>query len=179
MIFGINLSKFEKLKETPDAKLTFIDKWQFGRTKVKKYKFNNILDLEFDKFVDCENFIESEQFKKFCTIFVKRKWWQTIYLHELETIVLEYARQKQLLIEENDFIFNPPDYSDPSKELPKGIGLELRKEFVERFGNWVNIADTVCKGFHVSPKEIENWKLQDVIFWANYLKGQRIVENVK
>jgi hypothetical protein len=176
MIFGITLSKFERLKETPDVKLNFLTRWQFGRTKIKRYKFNNIQDLIFDDFVECENFIENEQFKDFCYIFVKRKWWQTIYLHELESIMIEYARQKKELIEDNDFIFNPPQYGEPSKQT---IGTELRSEFVERYGNWVNVADTVCKGFHVNPKDVEKWKVQDVMFWANYLKGQRIVENVK
>ena len=104
MIFGITLNKLEGLKDKPDLKLNWFTRWQFGQTKVKKYELNNIKELAFDKFVDCENFIEIEQFKDFCTIFVKRKWWQTIYLHEMESIILEYARQKAEIIEENDFI---------------------------------------------------------------------------
>jgi hypothetical protein len=176
MIFGIRLSKFERLKDKPEVKLNFFTRWQFGRTKIKRYKFNNIQDLTFDKFVDCENFIENEQFKEFCSIFVKRKFWQTIYLHELETIVLDYARQKKELIEENDFIFNPPQYGEPTKET---IGSELRREFVERYGNYVILMDVVCKGDMTKYKEVEQWKVRDFFFWANYLKGQRIVENVK
>jgi hypothetical protein len=176
MIFGITLKKFEQLKDKPEVKLNFFTRWQFGRTKIKRYKFNNIQDLTFDKFVDCENFIENEQFKEFCSIFVKRKFWQTIYLHELETIVLDYARQKKELIEENDFIFNPPQYGEPTKET---IGSELRREFVERYGNYVILMDVVCKGDMTKYKEVEQWKVRDFFFWANYLKGQRIVENVK
>jgi hypothetical protein len=176
MIFGITLKKFERLKDKPEVKLNFFTRWQFGRTKIKRYKFNNIQDLTFDKFVDCENFIENEQFKEFCSIFVKRKFWQTIYLHELETIVLDYARQKKELIEENDFIFNPPQYGEPTKET---IGSELRREFVERYGNYVILMDVVCKGDITKYKEVEQWKVRDFFFWANYLKGQRIVENVK
>jgi hypothetical protein len=176
MIFGITLKKFERLKDKPEVKLNFFTRWQFGRTKIKRYKFNNIQDLTFDKFVDCENFIENEQFKEFCSIFVKRKFWQTIYLHELETIVLDYARQKKELIEENDFIFNPPQYGEPTKET---IGSELRREFVERYGNYVILMDVVCKGDMTKYKSVEQWKVRDFFFWANYLKGQRIVENVK
>jgi hypothetical protein len=176
MIFGITLKKFEQLKDKPEVKLNFFTRWQFGRTKIKRYKLNNIQDLTFDKFVDCENFIENEQFKEFCSIFVKRKFWQTIYLHELETIVLDYARQKKALIEENDFIFNPPQYGEPTKET---IGSELRREFVERYGNYVILMDVVCKGDMTKYKEVEQWKVRDFFFWANYLKGQRIVENVK
>lgn len=176
MIFGITLTKFERIKNTPDAKLNFFDRWQFGRKPKRTFKVQDIQELTFDKFVDCENFIENEQFKDFCTIFVKRKWWQTIYLHDLEAIILEYARQKSELIEENDFIFNPPQYGEPAKQT---IGSELRAEFVERFGNYVVLMDVVCKGDMTKYKDVEQWKVRDFFFWANYLKGQKIVENVK
>lgn len=176
MILGITLDKFERIKETPDVKLNWFTRWQFGRISKRTFKVQDIQELTFDKFVDCENFIESEQFKEFCTIFVKRKWWQTIYLHELEKIILEYARQKSELIEQNDFIFNPPQYGEPQKET---IGSELRAEFVERFGNYVVLMDVVMKWANTSYKEVEQWKVRDFFFWANYLKGQRIVENVK
>ncbi len=176
MIFGITLSKFERIKNIPDVKLNWFDRWQFGRTSKRTFEVNDIQELTFDQFVDCENFIENEQFKDFCTIFVKRKWWQTIYLHELESIVLEYASQKAELIEANDFIFNPPQYGEPQKQT---IGSELRTEFVERFGNYVVLMDVVCKGDMTKYKEVERWKVRDFFFWANYLKGQKIVENVK
>ena len=176
MIFGITLTKFERIKNKTDAKLNWFDRWQFGRTSKRTFKVSDIQELTFDQFVDCENFIENEQFKEFCTIFVKRKWWQTIYLHELEAIILEYARQKKELIEENDFIFNPPQYGEPQKQT---IGSELRNEFVERFGNYVVLMDVICKGDMTKYKEVELWKVRDFFFWANYLKGQKIVENVK
>ena len=176
MIFGITLTKFERIKGKESFNPNFLDRWQFGRNSKRTFKVNDIQELTFDQFVDCENFIENEQFKDFCTIFVKRKWWQTIYLHELEAIVLEYARQKAELIEENDFIFNPPQYGELQKQT---IGTELRAEFVERFGNYVVLMDVVCKGDMTKYKEVEQWKVRDFFFWANYLKGQKIVENVK
>lgn len=176
MIFGITLSKFERIKGKESFNPNFLERWQFGRASKRTFKVNDIQELTFDKFVDCENFIENEQFKEFCTIFVKRKWWQTIYLHELEAIILEYARQKDELIEENDFIFNPPQYGEPQKQT---IGTELRQEFVERFGNYVVLMDVICKGDMTKYKEVEQWKVRDFFFWANYLKGQKIVENVK
>ena len=176
MIFGITLSKFERIKGKESFNPNFLERWQFGRTSKRTFKVHDIQELTFDQFVDCENFIENEQFKEFCTIFVKRKWWQTIYLHELEAIVLEYAKQKAELIEENDFIFNPPQYGEPQKQT---IGTELRSEFVERFGNYVVLMDVVCKGDMTKYKEVEQWKVRDFFFWANYLKGQKIVENVK
>ena len=176
MIFGITLNKLDRIKANPNAKINLFTRWQFSRSKIKRYKFVKLKELTLNELVDCEIFIENEQFKEFCTIFVKRKWWQTIYLHELESIVTDYARQKTELIEENDFIFNPPQYGEIEKET---TGTELRREFVARFGIWVNVADTVCKGYRVNPKEVGEWSVNDVLFWANYLKGQRIVENVK
>lgn len=176
MIFGITLSKFERIKGKESFNPNFLERWQFGRKPKRTFKVKDIQELTFDQFVDCENFIENEQFKDFCTIFVKRKWWQTIYLHELEAIILEYARQKTELIEENDFIFNPPQYGEPQKQT---IGTELRQEFVERFGNYVVLMDVVCKGDMTKYKDVEQWKVRDFFFWANYLKGQKIVENVK
>ncbi len=176
MIFGITLSKFERIKGKESFNPNFLERWQFGRKPKRTFKVNDIQELTFDQFVDCENFIENEQFKDFCAIFVRRKWWQTIYLHELEAIVLEYARQKAELIEENDFIFNPPQYGEPQKQT---ISTELRNEFVERFGNYVVLMDVICKGDMTKYKEVEQWKVRDFFFWANYLKGQKIVENVK
>jgi len=39
--------------------------------------------------------------------------------------------------------------------------------------------DVVCKGVIVNYKDVEQWKVREFFFWANYLKGQKIVENVK
>ena len=176
MIFGITLKKFERIKENEDVKLNRFTRWQFGRTSKKTFKVKDIQDMAFGTFVDCENYIENEQFKEFCSIFVRRKFWQIIYIHQLEAIVLEYARQKKVLIEQNDYVFNPPQYGEPTKET---VGSELRVEFSERFGNYVILMDVVCKGQVSSYKEIEKWKVSEFFFWANYLKGQKIVETVK
>lgn len=176
MIFGITLSKFERIKGNESFNPNFLERWQFGRTSKRTFKTHDIQELTFDKFVDCESFIENEQFKDFCTIFVKRKWWQTIYLHELEKIIIEYAMQKSELMKENDFIFKPPQYGEPQKET---IGSELRNEFAQRFGNYVILMDVVMRWANTSYKEVEQWKVREFFFWANYLKGQKIVENVK
>jgi hypothetical protein len=31
----------------------------------------------------------------------------------------------------------------------------------------------------VDYKKVESWKLGEFLFWANYLSGQKIIENVK
>lgn len=174
MIFGITLDKFERLKTC--KKVSIITKLQLLRTSKYKFKTKDIYKMSFANFVDCENAIENEDFKKFITIFVIKKFYQTVYLHNLELILKDYANQKSKLVEDNDFIFNPPRYGDPPKQT---LGSELRSDFVKRFGNWVVLTDLVCKGDITKYKEIEQWTVNDFFFWANYLTGQKIVENVK
>ena len=163
-----------KVKDFED--LDIISKWQFGRKLKRIFKTKQIKDLTFSDFVDCENYLESEQFYNFSRIFVKKYFWQTIYINELECILKEYSSQKDKLVEENDFIFNAPQYGEPVKET---IGSELRKEFVQRYGNYVVLMDVLCKGDFTRFKEVEQWKVEEFFFWANYLTGQKIVEKVK
>ena len=176
MIFGISLRKFEMLRDKNFENLDRVSRWQFARTSKRPFKTKKIKDLTFSEFVDCENYLESEQFYEFCAIFVKKFFWQTVYIHDLEPIVKEYSNQKMELIEDNDFIFNPPQYGEPAKET---IGSELRKEFVDRFGNYVVLMDMVCKGDFTRYKQVEQWKVSEFFFWANYLTGQKIVEKIK
>ena len=176
MILGISLRKFEMLKGKDLDKLDFISRWQFSKTSKRKFKTKKIKDLTFSDFVDCENYLESEQFYKFSCIFVKKFFWQTIYIQELEYILKEYASQKEELIEDNDFIFNPPQYGEPAKET---IGSELRKDFVQRYGNYVILMDIICKGDFTRYKKVEQWKVNEFFFWANYLTGQKLIEKIK
>jgi len=176
MIFGISLKKFELLRKKDFQELDFISKWQFGITSKKPLKTKRIKDLTFNQFVDCENYLENEDFYNFCSIFVNKYFFQTVYVHNLEPILKEYARQKAELVDENDWIFNAPQYGEPEKET---IGSELRKEFVERYGSYVVLMDVVCKGDFTKYKAVEQWKVNDFFFWANYLTGQKIIEKVK
>jgi hypothetical protein len=59
------------------------------------------------------------------------------------------------------------------------VGSELRKDFVKEFGNYVILTDLICKGQLVNYKKVEKWKLDEFLFWANYLSGQKIIENVQ
>ena len=176
MIFGVSLKKFQKIRDDKIEKLSIFDRWQFGRTKKRKFKYNDISDLPFGRFVDCENYLENEDFNNFSLIFVNKYFWQTVYIHELEDIIAEYARQKVELMEQNDFIFNAPQYGEPTKET---IGSELRKEFVERFGNYVVLMDVVMGWDKTGYKSIEKWKVSEFFFWANYLTGQKLIEKIK
>jgi hypothetical protein len=101
--------------------------------------------------------------------------YQTVYVHNLRPIVEDFGNQKAALKEKYYYIFDPPQYGEPVKE---SIGTEVRKDFVNEFGNWVVLMDLVCKD-KSKYKEVEGWKLEEFLFWANYLSGQKIVENVK
>ena len=176
-ILGITLKQFERLKAKGEN--VKANKWieiLLKRQSQKKFKTRSISEMPFYDFVDCERYLENENFVDFCRIFVKRKWFETIYIHNCKLIIEDYASQKAKLIEENDFIFNPPQYGEIRSET---VGDEIRKEFVKRFGNYVVLTDVVCLGDITKYKKVEQWKVSEFFFWANYLKGQRIVENVK
>ncbi len=174
MIFGITLKHFARLQTQGDQVKS---NWWINRlllkTSTKKLKTKNIEDLIFSDFVDAERFIEEQNYYNFCCIFVKSK---RIYIHNMASILIDYQSQKEKLYENYPYIFNPPQYGEPEKET---IGSELRKEFVQEFGNWVILTDVICSKQNVGFKEVEKWKVSEFLFWANYYSGQKIVENVK
>lgn len=172
MIFGITLTRFQKLlSQGEDAK---IDPALLQRISKTKLRTRNIEDLTFSDFVDLERFFENNDYKNFCRIFVKRKFF--VFLHHMPLVMEDYGNQKKELFKQFLYIFDPPQYGEPQKET---IGSELRKEFVEEFGSWVVLMDVACKGRLADYKAVEKWKLGEFLFWANYLTGQKIIENVK
>lgn len=177
MIFGVPLKKYDKLIKQGDkarGSKTLMRKFLLSTEDV--FKTRNILDLTFSEFVDAERYLERSEYVNFCRIFVLKKWWQCIYFHNLEPIVKEYGRQKKEIIELYPYIYNPPAYGEPEKET---IGSELRKEFVKEFGSYVVLMDKVMAWDKTGFKAIEKWKVSEFMFWANYLIGQKITENVK
>jgi hypothetical protein len=177
MIFGIRLKHYQRLLALGDkAKGNFWINRLLLKQSNKRFKTKNIEQLTFTDFVDAERFLEDYDFYNFCSIFVKRKWGQTIYVHNLKSIVEDFGNQKASLKEKYYYIFDPPQYGELAKE---SIGTEVRKDFVNEFGNWVVLMDLVCKGQLVNYKKVEKWKLEEFLFWANYLSGQKIIENVK
>lgn len=174
MIFGITLKHFAKLQKQGDnVKSNFWINRLLLKTSNKVFRTKNIEDLIFSDFVDAERFVEEQNYNDFCCIFVKSK---RIYIHNMASILIDYQSQKEKLYENYPYIFNPPQYGEPEKET---IGSELRKEFVQEFGNWVILTDVICSKQNVGFKEVEKWKVSEFLFWANYYSGQKIVENVK
>jgi len=177
MIFGITLSHYQKLlSKGEDYKGNFWIAKLLLKQSNKKFKTKDISQLKFSTFVELEYCLENANFKTFCSIFVNKYFWQTVYVHNLKLIVEDFAQQKEKLFENYQYIFNPPSYGEPP---PDTVGSELRKDFVKEFGNWVIITDKVCRGKMIDYKIVEDWKVEEVLFWANYLEGQRITENVK
>lgn len=177
MIFGITLSHFAKLQAQGEkVKSNFWINYLLSKKNKDRFKTRRIENLSYSNFVTLENCIEEQNYNDFCAIFVNKYFWQRVYIHNLFHILDNYSKQKTELFEQYPYIFNPPQYGEPAKET---IGTELKREFVEEFGNWVILMDVVCKGNFHAYKDIERWKLNEFLFWANYLNGQKIIENVK
>lgn len=178
MIFGITLKKFQKLQQQGEnVKVNFITaRLLQKKPKDGKFKTINLYDLTVSKIVDLEIYFTDNDYYNFCRIFVKKNFWQTIYLHNLEAIVYDFGKQKDKLKEQHPYVYDPPQYGEEQKET---IGSELRKDFVEEMGDWAVLMDTVCKGRLSEFKQVEQWKVSEFLFWANYLSGQKIIENVK
>jgi hypothetical protein len=177
MIFGITLKHFAKLQQQGQkAKESKRIIRLLQKPHVDKFKARELNDLSFSDYVDLKRFYAAEDYINFCRIFAIVKWWQVIYVHNTGPLMTEYARQNEEITERNYYIFNPPQYGEPAKET---IGSELRNEFVLEFGNDTIITDKLCKGRLVDYKQIEQWKTGEVLYWANYLAGQKIIEDVK
>lgn len=178
MIFGVTLKKFAKLKAQGDE--VKVNLWTAlllqKKQKDGKFRTHDLEDLTVSQIVDLERYFLEEDYYNFCRIFVKRKTWKTVYVHNLEAIITDFAAQKERLKTNHYYIFDPPQYGDPQKE---SVGSELRKEFVAEFGDWVVLMDVVCKGRLADAKKVEQWKVSEFLFWANYITGQKIIENVK
>ena len=71
-MFGITLTHFQKLlSQGEDAK---VDPARLQRVSKTKLRTRKIEDLTFSDFVDLERYFENNDYKNFCRIFVKRKF---------------------------------------------------------------------------------------------------------
>ena len=98
MIFGITLKHFARLQAKGDqVKVNWWINRLLCKTSNKKFKTNKIEGLTFNDFLECERFIEEQNYYDFCRIFVKAK---RIYIHNMPLILIDYHQQKQLLWDE-------------------------------------------------------------------------------
>jgi len=54
-----------------------------------------------------------------------------------------------------------------------------RRAFNEHYGAYTEMFYLVTNGDISKVKEVEKWKTDDFLFWAEYLMRKRIVENIK
>lgn len=177
MIFGITLKHFAKLQaEGENVKCSKRTLRLIEKKSNKKWRTRDIMEMKVSDYVDLEIYFENLDYIEFCRIFVKRRFYETIYISNMWKILEDFSKQREQMYEKYYYIFNPPVYGDPGQVT---MGSELREDFVKEFGNWVVLLDRICKGRLADYKIIENWKMSEFLFWANYLTGQQIVEAVK
>lgn len=177
MIFGITLKRFAKLQAAGEnVKCSKRTLRLIEKKSNKIWRTNDIMEMKVSDYVDLEIYFEELDYVEFCRIFVKRSIWEIIYISHMWKILEDFNNQRNKMYEKFYYIFNPPVYGDPGQS---SLGSELKEDFVKEFGNWVVLTDRICKGKLVDYKVIENWKMSEFLFWANYLTGQQIVEKVK
>ena len=173
----MRLKRFEQLTAMGDkATATKKEIRQMQEVVDGNFKTKDILKLTVSELVDAEHYLIDFQYSEFCRIFVKRNWLKPIRVCHLQAIATDFKKQKDELIERFVWVFNPPQYGEPPKESP---GNELRKDFVNEFGNYVVLTDMLISKMGVTYLEIEKWNVESFFFWANYYSGQKIIENVK
>jgi len=128
MIFGIRLKHYQQLlAQGENAKGNFwINRLLLKQSK-KKFSTRNIEQMTVSDFVDAERFLEEYDFYNFSRIFVKKFFWQTVYVHNLKPIVEDFGNQKAALKEKYYYAFDPPQYGEPPK---------ISKAFDKRCIDW-------------------------------------------
>lgn len=174
MIFGVTIKKFQRLlNQGEKAKASKRTLRLIQKASNKKINTKDLLTMSMSDFIDLERFLLELNYYNFCRIFVKDRF---IFAHNLTYIMLDYAKQKENIQELHRWVFNPPQYGEPEKET---IGSDLRKDFVLEFGNNVVLTDLICQKQSVNHAEVEKWKVEKFMFWADYYSGQKILENLK
>ena len=94
-------------------------------------------------------------------------------------VITEYAKEVTEIKEAFEFIYNPPSLPSSTEQANPTIGDEYRKEFAEMYGGYVELVYLLCGSFKYKPSEVLEMKLQDFLFWGNYLLHKKFVENIK
>ena len=98
---------------------------------------------------------------------------------EIINTVTNYAEEIKELKEGFEFVYNPPSLPSTIEQQTPTIGDEYRKEFAEMYGGYVELVYLLCGSFKYKPSEVLEMKLQDFLFWGNYLLHKKFVENIK
>lgn len=142
----------------------------------KIFRTRNIENMKVCDFISAERALSNKEFEEFVKLFVLKFPWQKVYVHNLEPICSKFKEQIANFVEIYTYIFGQNNIV--STEITS-TGYEKRKDFVSEFGNYVVLMDLVCGGNISNYKKVEQWKVHEFMFWANYLTGQKIIENIK
>ena len=143
---------------------------------------HKIKDLKAGDFIDLENWFKEindevyDNLEKFYLLL-----WGYVPKSEEETLeaIKYFESQKVEIIENYDWIYNPPQMPTSSEDKEPTIGDEYRKEFAEYYGSYVEIIFRICSSLNYKPDEVLQMKCEDYLFWGNYLLGKRFCENIK
>ena len=94
-------------------------------------------------------------------------------------VITKYAKEVSDIKESFEFIYNPPQLPSSAEVTQPTIGDEYRKEFAEMYGGYVELVYLLCSSLKYKPNEVLEMKLQDFLFWGNYLLHKKFVENIK
>ena len=152
--------------------------------KIKERKAGEFIDLEF-YFASMDG--DYENIVKFFVLLLTGKpadeedIKRGISLNESDCIEIIgiYAKEVSELKEQFEFIYNPPPLPSVISDKQSTIGDEYRKEFAEMYGGYVEMVYLLCGSFKYKPNEVLEMKLQDFLFWGNYLLHKKFVENIK
>ena len=132
-------------------------------------------------FIDLENYFSSmdgneETIINFFVLLLGR---MVTSEEECIEVITEYAKEVTAIKESFEFIYNPPSLPSSTEQSNPTIGDEYRKEFAEMYGGYVELVYLLCGSFKYKPSEVLEMKLQDFLFWGNYLLHKKFVENIK
>jgi len=132
-------------------------------------------------FIDLENYFSSmdgneETIINFFVLLLGR---MVTSEEECIEVITEYAKEVTEIKEAFEFIYNPPSLPSSTEQSNPTIGDEYRKEFAEMYGGYVELVYLLCGSFKYKPSEVLEMKLQDFLFWGNYLLHKKFVENIK
>ena len=93
-------------------------------------------------------------------------------------IIKEYERQLIDIKETYTWIYNPPSVM-PSSIDKEQSNNQLRDEFTQDYGGYIEIIYVLCKGIFFEVPKVLEMKTKDFMFWGEYALRKRIVESQK
>lgn len=147
---------------------------------INLYKLLYKIDTSFDKtgrFIDLETFIKNEDDASFIKMTVKPRLPFLKIPEKLKRFVIAlYMIESEEFKKPYDWIYNPPNFNTGGATT---IGSIERTNFATHYGGYMELV-YICASFeNTSPRNVFEWDTSYFLFWAEYLRRKRIVENLK